>query len=100
MYEAAYHDRSFVFDEGCGSISETDTITPQQAVENVVDIQSLVDMYIISELTCDADLYWSSFFLEYRAAACSNFSASISPPFSLTALNTWNSVFSNRSVMS
>lgn len=64
MYEAAYHGRSFVFDEGCGSISETDTITPQQAVENVVDIQSLVDMYIISELTCDADLYWSSFFLD------------------------------------
>ena len=64
MYEAAYHDRAFVFDDAYGSIHETDTITPRQAVESVVDVQSLVDMYIISELTCDADIYWSSFFMD------------------------------------
>ena len=66
MYEAAYHDRAFVFDDAYGSIHETDTITPRQAVESVVDVQSLVDMYIISELTCDADIYWSSFFMDAR----------------------------------
>ena len=28
-----------------------------------MDVDSLADMYIISELTCDADIYWSSFFM-------------------------------------
>jgi len=30
----------------------------------VVDVDSLADMYIISELTCDADIYWSSFYID------------------------------------
>ncbi|SHM78667.1 CotH kinase family protein [Ruminococcus flavefaciens] len=64
MYEAAYNDKAFVFDDKYKTVSETTSITPQQAVENVVDIQSLVDMYIISELTCDADITWSSFYMD------------------------------------
>lgn len=64
LYEAAYHQKAFVFDGEYREISETDALTPQQAVERVVDTRSLVDMYIISELTCDADLYWSSFFMD------------------------------------
>ena len=64
MYEAAYHDKAFVFDEAYRDIAETDALTPRQAVEQVVDVQSLVDLYIISELTCDADIYWSSFFMD------------------------------------
>jgi hypothetical protein len=64
MYEAAYNDKAYVFDKDFKNISETSTISPQQAVENVVDVQSLADIYIISELTCDADIYWSSFFMD------------------------------------
>ena len=64
LYEAAYHQKAFVFDEAYRDISETDAFTPRQAVERVVDIRSLVDMYIISELTCDADLCYSSFFMD------------------------------------
>ena len=64
MYEAAYNDKAYVFDADYSSISETSDISPQQAVENVVDVQSLVDTYIISELTCDADIYWSSFYMD------------------------------------
>ncbi|HNZ98947.1 CotH kinase family protein [Ruminococcus sp.] len=45
-------------------LSLASNITPQQAVENVVDVDSLADMYIISELTCDADIYWSSFYID------------------------------------
>lgn len=63
MYEAAYYDKAFVFNEDCSEIAETTEITAQEAVERVVDVDSLADMYIISELTCDADLYWSSFFM-------------------------------------
>jgi len=64
MYEAAYNDKAFVFDDEYKTVSETTSITPQQAVENVVDVQSLVDMYIVSELTCDADITWSSFYMD------------------------------------
>ena len=29
-----------------------------------VNTDSLADMYIVSELTCDADIYWSSFYMD------------------------------------
>ncbi len=64
MYEAAYNHKAYVFSPDNMSISESSDITPQQAVENVVDIDSLADMYIISELACDADLAWSSFYMD------------------------------------
>lgn len=64
MYAAAYKDEAFQFSPDYSSIFLTTDITPQQAVENVVDVQSLADIYIISEVTCDADIYWSSFFMD------------------------------------
>lgn len=64
MYNAAIDGKAFVFNEDYSSISESKEITPQEAVERVVDVNSLADMYIISELTCDADIYWSSFYMD------------------------------------
>ena len=64
MYEAACNHKAFVFDEAYRDITETDALTPRQAVEQVVDVRSLADIYIISELTCDADIYWSSFYMD------------------------------------
>lgn len=63
MYEAAYEDKAFAFNDDYTAIAETTKMTPQEAVEAVVNVQSLADMYIISEMTCDADIYWSSFFM-------------------------------------
>lgn len=62
MYYAAYNGEAWVFDDSYSEISLTDDITPREAVEQVVNVNSLADMYLISELTCDADIYWSSFF--------------------------------------
>ena len=64
MYEAAYNDTAFAFNEDFSQISPSKDLTPQQAVEKVVNVESPADMYIISELTCDADIYWSSFFMD------------------------------------
>lgn len=64
MYYAAYNDEAWAFDDSYAEISLTDELTPRQAVEQVVNVDSLADMYIISELTCDADIYWSSFFMD------------------------------------
>lgn len=63
MYEAAYNNKAFVMSDDFRSVSETAELTPREAVEKVVDVRSLVDSYIIAELTCDADIYWSSFFM-------------------------------------
>ncbi len=63
MYNAAYNDKAYVFNSDYTEIIPQSDITPQQAVENVVNVESLADMYIISELTCDADIYWSSFYM-------------------------------------
>ena len=72
MYQAAYNDKAYVFTSDYKSIVESDSLTPREAVEAVIDVQSLVDMYIISELTCDADIYWSSFFMSVDFSADGN----------------------------
>ena len=64
MYEAAYNDKAFVMTDDYTDIVETTELTPQQAVEKAVDVRSLVDSYIVAELTCDADIYLTSFFMD------------------------------------
>ncbi|ORX76597.1 hypothetical protein BCR32DRAFT_303413 [Anaeromyces robustus] len=64
IYEAAYNKHTLKFNEDYTDIVDAPEFTPREAIENVIDINSLVDMYIISELTCDADLYFSSFYMD------------------------------------
>ena len=64
LYEAAYNDKAYVFNDDYSEIHESADISTQEAVQNVINIDSLADMYIISELTCDADIYWSSFYMD------------------------------------
>ena len=64
MYNAAYNDEAYVFDESFTSISKSETVTPREAIEKVVDVPSLVDTYIISEIACDADVAKSSFYMD------------------------------------
>lgn len=72
MYNAAYNDTAYEFNSDYTEIVKSETLTPQEAVEKVVDVKSLADMYILSELTCDADLYWSSFFMSVDFSAEGN----------------------------
>lgn len=62
MYEAAYNDKAYEFNSDYSALVES-SLTPREAIEKVVDVNSLADMYLVSELTCDADIYWSSFFM-------------------------------------
>lgn len=64
LYAAAYEDRALELDREKMTLTESTSLTPQEAVEAVVDVQSLADMYLLCELTCDADIYWSSFFMD------------------------------------
>lgn len=63
MYAAAYDNEAYIFNDSYTELTFTDEITPQEAVERVVNVSSLADAYLINELLCDADVYWSSFFL-------------------------------------
>ena len=63
MHRAAYDNEAYVFNETYTAIMKTEDITPREAVERVVNVQSLVDVYILNELFCDADVYFSSFFM-------------------------------------
>lgn len=64
MYYAAYEDKAYAFNADYSAISESSSLTPEAAVRAVVDVDSLADTYLLNELFCDADLYWSSFFMD------------------------------------
>lgn len=81
MYEAAYNDKAYAFNNDYTSISEASDITPHEAVERVVDTKSLVDIYIINELCCDADVYWSSFFMSVDFGAGGNKKLTFTAPW-------------------
>ncbi len=63
LYAAAYEDMAYVYNAETRSIEPAQGMTPQEAVEAVINAESLADAYILNELACDADIYWSSFFM-------------------------------------
>ena len=62
MYAAACQSTALEMPDGWGTPVPS-ARTPREAVEAVVDVNSLADMYLLSELVCDPDVYWSSFFM-------------------------------------
>lgn len=63
MYAAAYEGEAYEFNADYTALTKSTTLSPQEAVERVVDVQSLVNTYLLNELACDADVYWSSFYM-------------------------------------
>ncbi|MCH5157422.1 MAG: CotH kinase family protein [Clostridiales bacterium] len=61
-YQAVYEGRYYKFNS-----DYTDTVptsgTAKEIVSAVIDVQSLVDTYILSEIACDPDIAWSSFYI-------------------------------------
>ena len=69
LYDAVYTDHSdltanpFHTMDGDGNyVADQSITTVYDAVASVVDIDSLIDMYIIQEIAMDTDLDWSSFY--------------------------------------
>ncbi len=80
MYEAAYNDKAYEFSDDYTKLKES-SLTPREAVEKVVDVESLADIYIINELACDADIYWSSFFMSADFGAEGNKKLTFTAPW-------------------
>lgn len=62
MYAAAYRNEALEIAPGYGKTVPSDR-APREAVETVVDVESLAEAYILSEIACDPDIYWSSFYM-------------------------------------
>ena len=63
MYAAAYRNEAYQFNADYSAIEKATALTPREAVEQVVDLQSLIDTYILNEVVCDANLYQSNFYM-------------------------------------
>ena len=61
MYAAAYRDEALEMTDDREKNVPSEK-TPREAVEAVVDVESLAEAYILSEIVCDPDVYWSSFY--------------------------------------
>lgn len=63
-YEAAYNNKLYKFNEDYSELIPSDAKDCYECVSSVIDIDSLICTYILSEICCDADLYWTSFYMD------------------------------------
>lgn len=68
-YKAVYEGAYYKFDEGYTELVRADYPSAEEAVSAVIDVQSLVDSYIIQEIACDYDVDWSSFYMDVDLSA-------------------------------
>ncbi len=69
MYEAAYNNKFYEFNEGYTALVESDATSAKEAISRTVNLDSLVDTYILNEICCDYDIDWSSFYLSVDLSA-------------------------------
>lgn len=60
-----------IFDTAHSAINTSETVA-KKTIGDIIDLQSLVDMYILSEICCDPDLNWSSFYMSLDMTANGN----------------------------
>lgn len=64
MYSAVNKQMYYEFNDDYSGLVASDLTDAKQVIGKVVDVQSLVDMYILQEIACDPDAGWSSFFFD------------------------------------
>lgn len=63
-YEAIYNNNYYEFTTDYQDKTASALTNSKDVVSKVVDIDSIVNTYILSEIACDTDLAWSSFFMD------------------------------------
>lgn len=63
-YEAVYNNVFYKFDDDYNLVLDTDVKNAKECVSKYVDLQSLVETYILHEIVCDPDLYLTSFYMD------------------------------------
>ncbi len=62
-YAAVVNDNFYKFSEDFSDIIPSEFTNAKETVGSIIDLQSLVDTFIINEVACDSDIAWSSFYL-------------------------------------
>ena len=67
-YEASYNRKYYKFDSSYNLVEYTpdgadDNAKCKNCIAQVIDINSMADMYIFNEIVCDPDIYLTSFFM-------------------------------------
>jgi len=78
------------FDEEYNLVSNTSVTDSKDAIASVIDVQSLVDVYILNEIACDLDVDWSSFYLSLNMSSDGNKKITFEAPWD------WDSCFGLR----
>ena len=63
LYSAVCEDKHYAFNESCTALVPADGKTTREVVSEVIDLQSLVDIYLLNEIVINPDIGWSSFFM-------------------------------------
>lgn len=66
-YKICYEARRgtyYSFSEDYQTLNRVSATDAKSHISSIIDLPSLVDMYILHEIACDADIGWSSFYLD------------------------------------
>ena len=80
----------YKFDENYNLVYDTSATNAKDVIASVIDIQSLVDVYILNEIACDLDVDWSSFYLSLDMSSAGNKKVTFEAPWD------WDSCFGLR----
>ena len=64
-YKAIIKQEYYSFDSSYSTITLDNTLTNSyEAISKVIDVNSLVNSYLLADIACDTDVAWSSFFMD------------------------------------
>ena len=81
IYEAVYNKSYKELNETYNGLVDSTETDVYSLVSKYIDLQSLVDMYIISEIACDLDVAWSSFYMSVDMSKKGNKKLTFSSPW-------------------
>ncbi|MCQ2586539.1 MAG: CotH kinase family protein [Treponema sp.] len=63
-YEAVYNNNYLEFNDDFTELIPSEAKTCYECISNVIDLESLAQTYLLHEICCDADIAWSSFYMD------------------------------------
>lgn len=63
VYSALKDEKYYTFDPSYTTLILQQNATAQETICQVIDLQSLVDVYVLYEMCCNPDVGWSSFYI-------------------------------------
>ena len=102
IYDAIYKNVFWKFNADFTALErDFDCTDSRSAIEKAVDIDSMVDTFVIAEIACDNDVDWSSFFFTFDNSATGNKKLTFQAPWDfdsgfgmMRGLETYDKIFS------